>query len=88
MVIIWFGLLLIIMDVIHPISKQMIHKNMTKKTLVSFISVLISDIMLVICVFLIAFVISNRTSLLLAFVLFNFGRTIVRRSFYEKKDGR
>ena len=84
MIIIWFGLLLLIMDVIHPISKHMLKKEMSKQKLVSFIGLLISDVMLLVLVFLIAFMFSNNTFLLLSFVLFTFGRTTVRRSFYAK----
>lgn len=84
MIIVWFGLLLIIMDVLHPISKHMLNKKMSKKKLASFIGLLISDIMLLVLVFLIAFVFSSNSFLLLSFVLFTFGRTIVRRSFYAK----
>ena len=84
MIIIWFGLLLIIMDVIHPVSKHMLKKEMSKQKLLSFIGLLISDVMLLVLVFLIAFMFSNNTFLLLSFVLFTFGRTTVRRSFYAK----
>lgn len=84
MIIIWFGLLLIIMDVLHPVSKHMLNKKLSRQKLASFIGLLISDVMLLVLVFLIAFVFSNNTFLLMSFVLFTFGRTIVRRSFYAK----
>ncbi|MBQ4524327.1 MAG: hypothetical protein IJA10_15510 [Lachnospiraceae bacterium] len=84
MVIVWFGLLLIIMDVLHPISKHMLNKKISRQKLASFMGLLISDVMLLVLIFLIAFVFSDNTFLLLSFVLFTFGRTIVRRSFYAK----
>ena len=83
MVIVWFGLLLIIMDVCHPVSKKMLHKKMAREKLVSYVGLLISDVMLIISIFFITFMVNN-TPFLLAFILFTFGRAIVRRRFYAK----
>lgn len=84
MVIIWFELLLLIMDVFHPISKHMLHKEMERKKIAAFIGLLFSDVMLLLLIFLIVFVVSSNHYLLMSFVLFTFWRTAVRRSFYRK----